>query len=72
MLCRTGELERDSSPGAGLKRYYRVLELALESRVEEVVEVSLAQLQKLIGESEGRKETDNPEVSMRRGIGAPR
>lgn len=46
----TGELERNAHPGAGLKRYYRVMELALECRTEEVVEVALAQLQKLIGE----------------------
>lgn len=44
------ELERDLYPGQGLKRHYRVMELALECRTDEVLEVALVQLQKLIGE----------------------
>lgn len=45
----TVELERDVHPGAGLARYYRVVELALDTPSEDVVEATLPQLQKLIG-----------------------
>lgn len=47
----TAELRRGVHPGAGLSRYYRVIQLALESRSEELVEATLPQLQKLIGRS---------------------
>ena len=46
----TDELERNQYPGAGLGRYYRVVELALESGSEDMVEVTLGQLHKLLGE----------------------
>lgn len=45
-----GELERNQHPGAGLSRYYRVVELAMESNSEDVVETALGQLHKLVGE----------------------
>lgn len=49
-----GELERNQHPGAGLSRYYRVVELAMESNSEDVVEAALGQLHKLVGESARR------------------
>lgn len=46
----SGELERNQHPGAGLSRYYRVVELAMESNSDDVVETALGQLHKLVGE----------------------
>ncbi|CAM9972777.1 unnamed protein product [Sphacelaria rigidula] len=43
------ELERGQHAGAGLARYYRVVDLALKSSSEDLVEATLPQLQKLIG-----------------------
>lgn len=44
-----GELERNQHPAVGLSRYYRVVELAMESNSEDVVETALGQLHKLVG-----------------------
>lgn len=49
LLFFAAELEQRQHPGAGLARYYRVVELAMESKSEEVVEAALGQLHKLIG-----------------------
>lgn len=48
--ARKGELEQNQHPGVGMARYYRVVELAMESKSEDVVEAALGQLHKLIGE----------------------
>ena len=49
-LSVLGELEQNQHPGVGLSRYYRVVELAMESNSEDVVETALGQLHKLVGE----------------------
>ncbi|CAM9469425.1 unnamed protein product, partial [Scytosiphon promiscuus] len=58
-LCdrATVELQRNKHPGAGLGRYYRVLEVAMESKSEDVVEAALGQLHKLIAGGVVRRNT---------------